>query len=237
MPFLELKDVSVSVKNEQAVQNVSFSVEQGDTVAIIGPNGAGKTTLLRAILGFLPYAGSIQWAKKPRVGYVPQRIDIERDLPLTVQEFLDLAPEFSSQNGKKNSAKQVLEFVHLAENFLSKSISTLSAGEFQRMLIAFALIRQPEILLFDEPTASIDIGGQETIYELLHKLQDIQHFALILISHDLTMVYRYADKVLCLNKSQICFGNPQEVLTPEELKNLYGEVSFYHHLHKMESEK
>lgn len=233
MPFLELKNVSVKLKNEQIVQDVSFSAQSGETIAIIGPNGAGKTTLLKAILGFLPYKGSIQWQKKPIIGYVPQRLDLERDLPLTVQEFLDLVLKFSV----RNSPRQILGFVNLPENFLSRSISTLSAGEFQRVLIAFALVNRPDILLFDEPVASVDIGGQETIYELLHRLQDIQHFALILISHDLTMVYRYADKVLCLNKAQICFGNPQEVLTPDELKKLYGGAAFYHHLHEVIPEK
>ncbi len=230
MPFLELQNVSVQLKNEQIVQNVSFSVEKGDTVAIIGPNGAGKTTLLKAILGFLPYKGTIQWEGAPVIGYVPQKLDLERDLPLTMQEFLDLAPRF--QQRERHTPKELLEFIGLPQSLLSRSLSTLSAGEFQRVLIAFALVNHPDILLFDEPTASIDIGGQETIYEVLHRIQDVHYsFALILISHDLSMVYRYANKVLCLNKKQICFGDPQEVLTPEELKKLYGGASFYHHLH------
>lgn len=227
MPFLEVKNVSVKIKNEEVLRNVSFAVEKGETVAIIGPNGAGKTTLLKTLLGFLACQGTVRFEGKPVVGYVPQRIDIDRDLPLTVREFLNLVPQFSQK--PRNTPKQVLGFVNLQESFLLRSISTLSTGEFQRILIAFALMNQPDVLLFDEPTASIDIAGQGTIYELLHRLQDIQHFALILISHDLTMVYRYADKVLCLNRTQICFGVPQEVLTPEELRKVYGETSFYHH--------
>ncbi len=234
MAFLELKNVSVKIKNEEVLQNVSFTAEKGETIAIIGPNGAGKTTLLKSLLGFLPYQGAIKFEGKPVVGYVPQRIDIDRDLPLTVQEFLDLVPTFFKK--PRNTPKQVLGFVNLSETFLLRSISTLSTGEFQRILIAFALMNQPDVLLFDEPTASIDIAGQETIYELLHRLQDVQHFALILISHDLTMVYRYADKVLCLNRTQICFGVPREVLTPEELQKIYGETLFYHHAHEINPE-
>ena len=229
MAFLELKNVNVKLNNELIVQDVSFSIERGDTLAVIGPNGAGKTTLLKAILGFLPSKGSIQWEKKPKIGYVPQKIDVERNLPVTVQEFLELAPS------QQFSTKEVLEFVKLSPQILSQSLSNLSSGEFQRILIAFALQNHPDILLFDEPTASIDVGGQETIYELLHLLQDKQNFALLLISHDLTMVYRYANKVLCLNRKQVCFGNPKEVLSPEEIKNLYGGAAFDQHLQEKHS--
>lgn len=113
---------------------------------------------------------------------------------------------------------------------MKKKFSELSSGEFQRALIAWALIGKPNLLLFDEPTASVDIEGQELIYELLHRLEERHGITLILISHDLTVVYRYATKVLCLNHSQICFGYPQEVLTTERLEELYGgSKKFYQH--------
>lgn len=230
MPLIELKNVRVSYQREPALENISFVLERGETFAVIGPNGSGKTTLLRAILGIVPFEGKIQWEKKNiRIGYVPQKLDLERDLPLSVEEFLLLHPR---QGDRGYSPREVVEMVRFPSSYLGRPISNLSAGEFQRVLIAFALMAQPDLLLFDEPTANVDIGGQETVYELLHNLQDLQRFALILISHDLSLVYHYANTVLCLNKVQVCVGPPQEVLTPQELEKLYGGGRrFYHHLH------
>ena len=125
-----------------------------------------------------------------------------------------------------------LKAVDLAPGFLNKRIGELSSGELQRVLIAWAIVGRPDLLLFDEPTASVDMAGQRTVYELLRKLQEEHNLALILISHDLTVVYRYAGKVLCLNRKQVCFGVPDEVLTPTELAKLYGgDRKFYHHAH------
>ena len=230
MPLLEVKHISVRYGKEPVLADISFSLEQGETIAVIGPNGSGKTTLFRALLGTVPCTGEIRWEEKVKIGYVPQRLDLERNLPLTIQEFLLLHP-LSAKQGSY-SPKEVLGIVGLELQFLEKNLGSLSAGQFQRALIAFALIGKPGILLFDEPTASIDIKGEETLYELLHRLQNIHRFSMILISHDLTFVYRYADKVLCLNKKQLCFGIPQEVLTPQELERLYGTGGkFYHHIH------
>ena len=212
------------------LSDISFSLEKGETIAVIGPNGSGKTTLFRALIGTLPFRGEIVWGEKVKIGYVPQRLDLERNLPLTIKEFLSLHPLFGERSSY--SPKEVLGIVGLDPQFLEKNLGSLSAGQFQRALIAFALIAQPTILLFDEPTASIDTKGEETLYDLLHRLQDVHRFGMILISHDLTFVYRYADKVLCLNKKQLCFGIPQEVLTPQELERLYGTGGkFYHHIH------
>jgi len=230
MSFLKVDNLSVLYGKESVLSDISFSLEKGETIAVIGPNGSGKTTLFRALLGTIPFTGEIRWGEKVKIGYVPQRLDLERNLPLTIQEFLLLHP-LSTKQGSY-SPNEVLGIVGLDPQFLEKSLGSLSAGQFQRALIAFALIAQPTILLFDEPTASIDIKGEETLYDLLHRLQDVHRFGMILISHDLTFVYRYADKVLCLNKKQLCFGIPQEVLTPQELERLYGTGGkFYHHIH------
>ena len=163
-------------------------------------------------------------------------MDFPADTLVTITR-VDISPNvkyaavFVSILGK--SPKEALEIVGLDISFFLKSIGSLSAGQFQRVLIAFALIGKPMVLLFDEPTASIDMKGEETLYDLLHRLQDIHRFSLILISHDLTFVYRYADRVLCLNKEQLCFGVPEEVLTPQALEKLYGTGGkFYHHLHE-----
>ena len=230
MIILEVKNLRVTVQDQTILENVSFSIEKGETLAVIGPNGSGKTTLFRAILGARPFEGEIIKEKGIRIGYVPQKVDLERDIPITVEEFLTLR----NHPGKDqdHSPKNVLKLVGLAPDYLNKKIGELSSGELQRIFIAWAIIGHPELLLFDEPTASVDIAGQGTVYELLHKLQDEQNLALILISHDLSVVYRYANKVLCLNKGQVCFGPPAEVLTPGELQKLYGgEQKLYHHLH------
>jgi len=231
MAILEVKNLSVLYGKEKALENVSFSVDKGETIAVIGPNGSGKTTLLRALIGALPSKGEITIEKGVTMGYVPQKLDVERNLPLTGGEFLNLAQ--GSKGKTAYSAKEIIGMVGLPFSHLQKSLSAFSSGEFQRLLMGFALKTRPSLLLFDEPTASVDVGGQETIYDLLHRLQDKEQFTTLLVSHDLTTVYRYATKVLCLNKVQICFGVPQEVLTPQELENLYGGGQrFYHHLHE-----
>lgn len=230
--ILEVKNLNVTYGTQHILENINFSLEEGDALAIIGPNGSGKTTLLKTILGAIPYKGEILKAAGLKIGYVPQKIDLERHLPLTVNEFLLLKENELKTKALPHSPEEALSLVHLAPPFLKKRFSDLSSGELQRVLIAFAIINYPRLLLFDEPTASVDIAGQETIYELLHRLQDTHGITLVIISHDLSVVYRYANKVLCLNHTQVCFGSPKEVLSPQELDKLYGGgIKFYHHLY------
>lgn len=233
-PILEVKNLHVRAGSATLLSDVSFSVERGETVLVIGPNGAGKTTLFRALIGATPYEGEIRWAAGTKFGYVPQKIDLERDLPITVAEFFTLKGSGAAKL-QRHEIEQALLDVRLKPEDAAKGISRLSSGEFQRVLIAWAILGHPHVLLFDEPTASVDVAGQETIYELLHELQDKHGLTLLLISHDLSVVYRYANQVLCLNKAQVCYGAPKEVLTPQELQKLYGaDRMFYHHLHSGE---
>lgn len=234
MPILEVKNLKVGPKQGNILNNVSFELEGGDSLAIIGPNGAGKTTLFRAILGAIPFSGNVIKDKNIRIGYVPQKVDLERDLPITVEEFLSLRKhDFVAGNWKGgHSFLDALRSVGLGKEFSDKKIGALSSGELQRVLIAWAIVGHPDLLMFDEPTASVDVAGQETVYELLHNLQDQHGITLMLISHDLSVVYKYANKVLCLNKAQVCFGEPSAILNSEELKKLYGgENKLYHHIH------
>lgn len=233
MPILEVKNLRVVYGREEVLRDISFSLEKGETLAVLGPNGSGKTTLFKALLGVIPYEGEVSVSKDSRIGYVPQKLDIERDLPITVEEFLLLKKGLVSRHSEHltHTVEEALDFVHLPASFAKKKFSELSSGELQRVLISWALIDDPDLLLFDEPTASVDVAGQETIYELLDNLREREKFTLLLISHDLTVVYRYATKVICLNKIQICFGAPHEVLTTEELHKLYGEPKFYTHTH------
>ncbi len=229
--ILEVKNLKVKIGDAILLENVSFAVNEGEAVIVIGPNGAGKTTLFRALIGAIPFEGDINWKENIRLGYVPQKIDLERDLPITVGEFFKLKSH-GREKLSPEAVRTALADVKLSPEYAAKGISELSSGEFQRVLIAWAILGHPQLLLFDEPTASIDIAGQETVYELLHELQDEHDLTLMMISHDLTVVYRYATQVLCLNKTQVCYGAPQEVLTPAELSKLYGESrTFYHHLH------
>ena len=231
--ILEVKDVSVSFDNQEVLKVLSFSVNEGEVLAIIGPNGAGKTVLFRALMGLVPYDGEIKWARDIRLGYVPQKLPENIRLPLTVREFFVLKSKNLCLKDKQiiQSSTHELKSVGLGEDILDHQLSYLSHGQLQRVLIAWAILGHPNVLLFDEPTAGIDIAGEDTVYNLLHKLHDERGLTILLISHDLHIVYQYAKSVLCLNKQQLCFGEPRKTLTSEQIAKLYGESAFYHHLH------
>src|SRR3989338_7624544 len=229
-PILKVKDLAVKFNEEKILDGLNFEINEGEVLAVIGPNGAGKTTLFKALLGMRPYDGEINWRKDLRIGYVPQRMEIETDIPLTVLEFLRLR---GSENFSKEKAKEAVKSVLLKEEILNSGLGEISVGQRQRILMPWSLLGKPQVLLFDEPTADIDISGQESIYQLLHHLQDKYNLTIILISHDLNIVYRYANQVLCLNRRKICFGPPREILNAEQIQELYGGGhGLYHHLEK-----
>lgn len=230
--ILQVESASLAFGKEVVFHNVSFSLQKGEVLAIVGPNGAGKTMLLKSLLGLMPYSGSIRWQDNIKIGYVPQHVAIDFTLPLTVKEFFALRAKrfWFAEKHFVSHIDHELQAVGLSKDFLERRLSELSAGQLQRILIAWSLVGHPDVLLFDEPTSGIDVGGEETIYSLLHKLQDERNIAIIIVSHDLHVVYHYANDVLCLNKEMVCHGAPHDVLTQEQLKKLYGEVSFYHHL-------
>jgi zinc transport system ATP-binding protein len=221
--ILDVKNLTVKFGGFAALKNVSFSVKEGEVLAIIGPNGAGKTVLFRTILGLVPYEGAIKWAPGVKIGYAPQQIYADQRIPITVKEF------FALKSGRKTSIFHELKAVGLKPDILNKQIGTLSRGMFQRILIAWALLDHPEVLLFDEPTAGIDVSGEDTIYNLLHRLQKERHLTLLLISHDLHIVFKYTDNVLCLAKEKMFLGKPHQTLTEKTLAELYGESAFHVH--------
>ena len=226
--MLKVKNVSVHFNNKAVIQGLSFELNKGDVMAIVGPNGAGKSVLFRALLGLVPYEGEIQWPENVKIGYVPQKLAVERDLPLNVMEFLQF------KGASVNEIHESLHSVGLDHCVLGKTrLGQLSGGELQRVLIAYALMNHPDVLLFDEPTAGVDIGGEETIYSLIEKLHAKTGLTILLITHDLNIIYRYAGKVLCLNKSKICYGSPREALDAKVLEELYGaKVNIYPHEHQ-----
>ncbi len=225
MDILTVTSLSVSFGNQKVLDNISFSVERDGTLAIIGPNGAGKSVLFRAILGLIPYDGEVKWADDVKIGYVPQKLFVQKDLPLTVLEFLKL-----KENNISNIEK-VLNSVGIKKTGILKTrLGDLSGGEIQRVLIANALLGNPQVLLFDEPTSGVDIAGEETIYSLIERLKKEVDLTIIFISHELDIVYQHATDVLCLNKEKICFGKPREVIDKETLSKMYGEdVKVYKH--------
>jgi zinc transport system ATP-binding protein len=228
--ILKVKNLSVKLNGDEIIKNLSFEVKQGEFFTILGPNGSGKTTLFRALLGLIPHPGEISWSQKnPKIAYLPERLSRLKfkELPISIREFFRF---------KESSDEKIFEMLKLTglndSKILEKSPGNLSSGQFQRLLIGWGLIGSPQVLFFDEPTSGIDVGGEETIYSLLHKIWKERNFTILLISHDLNIVYRFSTNVLCLNKKAVCFGPPREILTPENLEKLYGaEIKFYKHSH------
>ncbi len=228
--ILSVQNLSVRLDDQTILQNVSFDLEQGENLAVIGPNGSGKTVLLKSLLGMMPHEGKIKWAPEAKIGYVPQKIDADRHLPIDLQNLL--AAKAAILRIPKSAIQSAAEMVGITAQIMKTPIGHLSGGQFQKALIAFALLGDPNVLILDEPTASIDKSGEEQIYELVHRLENSSGITVLVVSHDLSFVYRYAAKVLCLNASGICFGTPEETLTPQVLERLYGSVKYYHHIHK-----
>jgi len=225
--ILEVKNLTVNFNNEKVIDNLSFNLKKGENLVVVGPNGAGKTVLLRTLIGMIPFEGEIKWEKDVKIGYVPQKILPEKNIPLSIEEF------FNFKKIDSNQIVKALKSVGINDlSVLKKKIGVISSGQLQRILIAWSLIGNPEILLFDEPLSGIDIEGEETIYNLLSRIEKERDLTIILITHDLSVVYKFADSVLCLNKESICYGPPQEALTPERLSQLYGgEIKLYKHVH------
>jgi len=229
--ILNVRDCSVVLDGERLVSGVSFKVQKGDALAVIGPNGAGKTLLFKALLGLVPFSGRIVWRPGLRIGYVPQKFPVDRSAPLTVREFFLLKAKgfWFPDRAFVEHLSHELSLVGLAQDILDRPIGELSGGQLQRLLIGWAMVDHPEVMLFDEPTAGIDVGFEETVYHILQRLQKERSTTILLISHEINIVYRYADQVLCLNRKMLCHGKPHDVLRPEDLTRLFGEGSFFKH--------
>jgi zinc transport system ATP-binding protein len=215
--ILKVSDLSVEISNQPIISNVTFKISRGITLAVVGPNGAGKTTLFRALLNLVPYSGKIEWNGKMKIGYVPQILSV-RDIPISVKEFL------SYKNESTQDIKAVLASVGLnSETIVDKNLGTLSGGQMRRVLIAWAIVDKPDVLLFDEPTSGVDLDSEEAIYGMLRSLTAKNNITLLLISHDLHIVREYSDYALALNKCLVFFGESKEVMNPATQKQIYGE--------------
>ena len=226
--ILKVENLQVELDGRIILQNLSFDLQERETLVILGPNGAGKTVLLRTLLGLVPHQGTIWWKDGLKIGYVPQRVVVQKDLPVTVEDFFDL------QNVSRNAVVEAIRQVGIQETaFRTKPLGLLSSGQLQRTLIASALAQRPDVLLFDEPMAGIDVGGEETVHGVLRRIHQESHLTIVAVTHDLSVVSGDATHALCINKPPYCYGTPKEVLTPANLQTIYGDsVKFFPHVHE-----
>jgi zinc transport system ATP-binding protein len=247
-PVVRVSDLHLSFGGQRVLQGVHLEIQRGQLVALIGPNGSGKTTLLRCLLGLeRPDAGEVALFGEtdlrralPRVGYVPQRFVLEAGFSMSVREFLALRLEATRHWFWQSHRQADRAFAPVAadlgvEPLLDRPIAKLSGGQIQRVLIAFSLLRKPELLLLDEPTAGVDAPGEHTFYDLIARIQQQYHLTAVLVSHDLSMVYRHATWVYALNQVICCEGPPDQVINTESLSRAYGvhasPYSHHHHAH------
>jgi zinc transport system ATP-binding protein len=230
-PQLGLACVSLAFGRERVLHEVSLSVHAGEIVTLIGPNGAGKTSLVRVALGLLvPDAGQVQRRVDLRIGYVPQRLQVDDSLPLTVRRFLGLG-----RRAPPEQARAALADVG-ASYLLEAPVQRLSGGELRRVILARALLQQPDLLVLDEPTAGIDVAGQADFYALIERLRSDRGCAVLLVSHDLHLVMAATDRVVCLNHHVCCQGTPEDVRVHPEYLTLFqgelsGQLAVYTHRH------
>jgi len=213
---LRVSNLSVKLQNQTILDNVSFKLKRGTALAVLGPNGAGKTMLFKALLKLVPYTGKIEWAEKAKIGYVPQNIAVD-DIPISVKEFLSFKNHVDVESS--------LGPVRLNnKNMARKTLGFLSGGELRRVLIAWALADNPNVLLFDEPTSGVDLGSEEPIFVTLKELKEKDKITVLLITHDVHIVREYSDYLLALDKCVTFFGDSKEIMNPSIQKRIYGET-------------
>ncbi|MCP4329822.1 MAG: zinc ABC transporter ATP-binding protein ZnuC [Alphaproteobacteria bacterium] len=223
--------IDVRIAGRTVITQVSVAVRAGEIVTVIGPNGAGKTVLVRTLLGLLrPVTGRIDRRSGLRIGYAPQRLHIDPVLPLSVSRFLALA----GPTGRARIEAALAETG--AAGVVDAPIQSISGGEFQRVLLARALMRDPDLLVLDEPVQGVDIGGQTNLYRLIAELRDRRGCGVLLVSHDLHLVMASTDRVVCLNRHVCCTGHPDAVAQDPAYIELFGpeaarQVAIYVHDH------
>lgn len=229
--LLRLRGAGFRQRGRWLVQDVDLEVRRGEIVTLVGPNGSGKSTTARLALGvYRPDTGSAERARGLRVGYVPQKLAIDWTMPLTVRRFMNLTQRVS---GRK--ARAALQRTGV-ENLADSQMVHLSGGEFQRVLLARAIAREPDLLVLDEPVQGVDFSGQLSLYELIASIRDDNQCGVLLISHDLHLVMAATDQVVCLNGHVCCSGTPSTVAVHPEYHALFGEraaatLAIYEHDH------
>jgi zinc transport system ATP-binding protein len=230
----ELDAVGMRFGATVALAAVSLTIRRGEIVTVIGPNGAGKSTLLRILLGLLPpSSGSVRLRPGLRIGYVPQRVAIDETLPLTVRRFLSLAIDRRAAAEAGDLAAALAEVG--APGLIASPVQGLSGGEMQRVLVARALLRAPDLLVLDEPAQGVDIIGQAELFALIRRIRDRRHCGVLLVSHDLHLVMAATDHVVCLNHHICCSGHPEAVTRDPAYRAMFGTaadaLAIYAHHH------
>ncbi len=231
MSLLTAQNVSVQYRDRVALQNIDMTIDQGEIVTVIGPNGSGKSTLLRVLIGAVePSRGRV--IRKPglKIGYVPQRLSVDATMPLTVARFMSLP-----RHHDPDEVRRMLERVGIP-GLENRQMSDLSGGQFQRALLARALLGNPDILVLDEPTQALDQRGIGAFYKLLEQVRAEMGCAVLLVSHDLHVVMASSDRVICLNGHVCCQGAPAVVSEAPEYRALFGDgtegtMALYQHIH------
>ncbi|PIB23160.1 zinc ABC transporter ATP-binding protein ZnuC [Amylibacter kogurei] len=231
MSLISIQNVSVEITGQNILHDVTLDLSAGEILTIVGPNGSGKSTLLRVIVGALaPTKGKITRQKDIRIGYVPQTLAIDATLPMNVDRFLSI-PRWASKNEKLAALERVG-----ATNMMHKQMTDLSGGQFQRVLLARALLCEPDVLLLDEPTQGLDQPGSARFYELIAEIRAELNCAVVMVSHELHVVMSASDRVVCLNGHVCCHGTPETVSNAPEYRALFGAqtggaLALYRHEH------
>lgn len=229
-PLIVARQLSVRRGGRTILQGADLTLEQGKIVTLIGPNGAGKTTLVRCVLGLIqPDEGVLTRRQGVRVGYMPQRLNIDPSLPLSVSRFLTLG-------GKPRIDMEEVLALTGTERLTDASMAHLSGGETQRVLLARALLRDPNLLVLDEPVQGVDVTGQEALYGLINDIRRQRECGVLLVSHDLHLVMATTDTVICLNQHVCCHGHPEQITNDPAYLALFGKnarplVAPYAHHH------
>jgi len=231
MSLISAEGLVVRFGGTEALSGVSLAIEPGEIVTILGPNGSGKSTLLRALLGIVkPSAGRVTRAPGLRIGYVPQKLAVDRAMPMTARRFLSLPVAVGDAE-----AEAALVRVGL-EGLGGRQMSALSGGQFQRLMLARALLTRPQILILDEPTQGLDQPGEAGFYRLIEEVRRDSGAAVLMVSHDLHVVMAASDRVICLNHHICCEGAPRVVSSAPEYRALFGlgtqgALALYQHVH------
>ncbi|MEM6696704.1 MAG: metal ABC transporter ATP-binding protein [Pseudomonadota bacterium] len=231
MSLITVNNLSVGYRADAVLRNVVMAVEPGEIVTIVGPNGSGKTTLLRAIIGAIePQRGEVTLQPGLRMGYVPQKLQIDETLPITVERFLRLTARVA-----RSECKVALQNAGVPD-LLNHQMSGLSGGQFQRVLLARALINRPDVLLLDEATQGLDQRGSAAFYQQIEAVRRETGCAVLMVSHELHVVMSASDRVICLNGHVCCQGTPAVVASAPEYRALFGTgtggaLALYRHEH------